>query len=168
MEILKDFGVDPFLLVAQIVNFLIILYVLRRFLYKPVFEMLKKREDTIKSGLEKSEEAQRILEQTLEEEKTILKRAQSQSNKLIEDAKNQAQEILKQSEENSKKQAQSLIKDAQEQIHKETKNAQEQLTHHVSELAVQFLQKAVQDLFGDKEQEEILAKAIKKIKQKPN
>ncbi|MBU2632677.1 F0F1 ATP synthase subunit B, partial [Patescibacteria group bacterium] len=48
MEIVKQFGLDPVLLVAQIVNFLILLFILKKLLYKPVLELLKKREDTIK------------------------------------------------------------------------------------------------------------------------
>ena len=62
MELIKNFGLDPVYLAAQIVNFLIILYFLRRFLYKPVFKMLKKRENEIKEGLEKTEESKRLME----------------------------------------------------------------------------------------------------------
>jgi F-type H+-transporting ATPase subunit b len=57
MEILKTFGFDPILLGAQIINFLIIFYLLKRFLYKPVLGMLKTREDKIKEGIKQAEEA---------------------------------------------------------------------------------------------------------------
>ena len=75
MEILKNLGFDPVMLAAQIVNFLIILYLLKRFLYKPILEMLKKREDSIKEGLKQAEEARITLEKTLQEEKKILSKA---------------------------------------------------------------------------------------------
>ena len=51
MELLKDFGFDPILLTAQIINFLIVLVVLKKFMYKPVLDMLKKRENDIKKGI---------------------------------------------------------------------------------------------------------------------
>ena len=57
MEILENFGLNPMLLIAQIVNFLIVLFILKKFLYKPVLEMLKKRQTTIKDGLKQAEEA---------------------------------------------------------------------------------------------------------------
>ena len=57
MEIIKNFGVEPVLLVAQIINFLIILFILKKFLYKPVLDTLKKREDSIKEGLKQAEES---------------------------------------------------------------------------------------------------------------
>ena len=50
MEVLKNFGFDPVLLAAQIVNFLILIYILNRFVFKRVLEFLKAREEKIKSG----------------------------------------------------------------------------------------------------------------------
>lgn len=168
MEIIKNFGLDPFLLGAQIVNFLIVFYLLKRLLYKPVLTMLKNREARIREGLEKTEEARKLLEKTIEEEKTILKRAQNQANIFIEDAKNQALEISRQSEENSKKQAESMLTEAKDQIARESKITEEKLTVYISDLAIQFLQKTIKEFFSEKQQEEIMTKALKGLKEKPN
>ena len=73
MEIINNFGLDPLLLGAQIVNFLIIFFILKRFAYKPVLDILKKREDSIKEGLRQAEEGKKILDEALEEEKKMLK-----------------------------------------------------------------------------------------------
>lgn len=168
MEIIKNFGIDPVYLGAQIINFLIILYFLRRFLYKPVFEMLKKREKQIKEGLEKTEKVRLLLEKTIEDEKNILKKAQNQATKIIDDAKNEALDIQKTTEELAKKQSEKIIIEAREQILRETKETEERLTAHVSKLAVVFLQKSLSELFSPREQEEIMSKAIKKLKERPN
>ena len=61
MNIFQNFGVNPILLLAQIVNFLIILYVLKRFMYKPVLNILKNREDEIKKGIEDAQIAEEKL-----------------------------------------------------------------------------------------------------------
>lgn len=168
MEIIKNFGFEPALLVAQIVNFLIIFYLLKRLLYKPVLSMLKNREETIKEGLQKAEEARKLLEKTIEEEKVILKKAQAQANKIIEGAKIQAIELSKQSEEYTKTQAEKILKEARSQIIQETRETEEKLTVHISNLAIEFLQKSMKDFFSEKEQEEILTKTIKKLKEKSN
>ncbi|RJQ38920.1 ATP synthase F0 subunit B [Candidatus Microgenomates bacterium] len=168
MEILKNFGVDYYLLGAQVVNFLIVLYVLKRLLYKPVLGMLKKREKTIKEGLEKAEEARLLMEKTLEKEKAVLKKAQNEAQKLLEDAKNQALEMSKESEIYAKTQADKIIKQAKEQIDQEVKSTQEKLTAYVGTLAVEFLQKTTKDFFSSKEQDEVVTKAIKKLKEKSN
>lgn len=168
MELIKNFGIDPVYLGAQIVNFLIILYFLKRFLYKPVFEMLKKREREIKEGLDKTEEARKILEKTLEQEKTILKKTNIQATKIINDAKDEVVLIQKSAEESAKKQAEKIVLEAREHILKETREAEERLSAQVSKLAVLFLEKALSGLFTPKDQKVIMGKAIQKLKKEPN
>lgn len=168
MEIIKNFGIDPVLLAAQIINFFIIFLILKKFLYKPVFDLLRKRESIIKEGFEKAEEAQKTLEKALESEKETLKKVQVEAIKLINDAKNEATQILKNSENQAKTQTEKMINQAKEQITQEAQEAEKQLTKKISVLAIEFLQKGLQQLFSEKEQEEIIMRAIKKIKQKPN
>lgn len=165
MELIKNFGLDPVLLGAQIINFLVILYLLRRFLYKPVFQMLKKRENEIKEGLEKTEQARKLLEKTLEQEKDILKKAQAHATKIIEDAKNETLEIQKQSSEASKKHAEKIINETREQIEREAKETEDRIITNVSKLSVSFLEKALGKLFTEKEQKELMTKAIKELKE---
>src|ERR1035437_7940276 len=112
MDFLKNLGFDPIMLVAQILNFLIILFLLKRFLYKPVMDMMKKREDVIKEGLEKAEESRVSFEKTVEKEKKILSEASEDSKKIIEDAKLQSLEIAKAIEENTKRQSEKMILEA--------------------------------------------------------
>lgn len=164
MEILKNFGVNPILLVAQIVNFLIVLYLLKKFLYKPVFDLLKKRRDTISEGLAQAEDARIKLEKVVEEEKNILRLAQTQAKKIIDQAKEEAIEVSKQITENAKKQTDKMIKDAQGQIARETSNVEKKLVSNVSKLAVSFLQKALSDFFSERQQKDVMREALEKIK----
>ncbi|MCL5439048.1 MAG: F0F1 ATP synthase subunit B [Patescibacteria group bacterium] len=168
MEIIKNFGFDPILLGAQIVNFLIIFYILKKFLHKPILEILKKRENMIKEGLEKAEESQRLLEKAAEKEKTVLKQAQIDSARLISEARDQALAVIKDAEENAKLQADRIIKEAREQIDQEVKQAEEKLSSDISRIAIDYLQKSVSELFKKDEQEEIVKRAAKQLKIKPN
>ncbi len=165
MELLEKFGFDPVLLIAQVINFLIILYVLKRFLYKPILDMLKKREETVKEGLKQAEEARLLLESTQEKEKVIIKKARLAAEQMIKDAKTQAQEEAKLIEETSKKQAARLIEDAQRQIELSENETEKKLATYVSRLAIELLTKSSKELFSEKEQKEISQNAIKHIKQ---
>lgn len=163
MELLKDFGFEPRLLVAQIVNFLIVLYVLRRFLYKPVLDMLKKRQKIIEEGLKNAEDARLRLEKATEEEKAMLKQAQKEAVRIIDGAKKQASELLQRNEEVTKKQTEKMIQDAKSQIQQESEKIQQRLSEYTSNLAVHFLKKSISDLFSEKDQKEILNRALKKL-----
>lgn len=164
MEILKNFGFDPILLVAQIVNFLIILFLLKKFLYKPVLDMLKKRKDDIEKGVKDAEEGRLTLEKALEEEKKILRKAQGQSKKIIDDAGNQAIAIAQDIEQNSKKQAEKILQDAKTQIVQETKEAEKRLAQDISKLSIEFLSTSLKEIFGEKEEQLIIKKTLKRLK----
>ncbi len=163
MEIVKNFGLNPVLLGAQILNFLIIFFVLKKFLYKPVLDVLKKRQTTIKEGLKQAEDARIKLEKVVIEEKNILRQAQLQSKIIIEDAKQESIGITKQMNEDAKKQTEKLLNDAKEQIARESIETEKRLAVSTSKLAVTFLEKALKEFFSPKEQKEVIAQALKKI-----
>lgn len=166
MESLKQFGLDPILLGAQIVNFLIIFFILRKYLYKPVLTILKKRQDVIEEGIKKAEESRLLYEKATQKEKEILKQAQLEAKKIIDEAKKQHDEILKQTQLDTKKQTESMLQEAKAQIAYETRETEKRLATHISELTVMFLQKSLSGFFTEKEQGSIIKNAIRKMKEK--
>src|ERR1700751_4763240 len=98
MEIFKTFGLDPYLVTAQIINFLIIFYVLKRYLYPPLFKVFKKREELVKESISKAEENEKILEKTKDLEKETIKKAKVTADEIIKESHEQATNILKKSE----------------------------------------------------------------------
>jgi F-type H+-transporting ATPase subunit b len=164
MEIVKTFGLNPVLLAAQIVNFLIVFILLKKFLYKPVLEVLRKRQITIKEGLKQTEEARIKLEKIVIEETNILRQAQLQSRKIIEDAKTESSEIAKKMGEETRKQAEKLMSDTKEQLAQEAIGVEKRLALKTGEIAVTLLEKALKDFFSNKEQQEIMSQALVKIK----
>lgn len=163
MEIINNFGIEPMLLAAQIVNFLIILFILKKFLYKPVLETLKKRENTIKEGLKQAEDGKAALEKALEEEKKILKKAQEQARKIIDDAKDQSGAVAKDIEENARKQSEKILEIAKRQIEHDTKEAEKRLTAKVNSISIEILQKSLKEMFSEKEEKKLIDRAIKEI-----
>jgi len=164
MEIIKDFGIDPLLLGAQAVNFLVLLFILKKFLYKPVLGLLQKRQEEIKEGIRKSEEAEKRLERVLAQEKNILKNANTSAKRITDDATNQSVEISKQIQDNAKKQADRIIEQARLQIEKEAKETEKRLVENVSRLSVKFLEKALEEMFTKQQQEEVIKIALNKLK----
>ena len=139
MDILKNFGLNPVLFGAQIVNFLIIFFILKKFLYKPILDVLKKRQTTIGESLKQAEETRLKLEKVVVEEKNILKNAQLQSKKIIEDARLESVEITKQMNEEAIKQNEKILSGAKEQITRDYAEAEKKLALSTSKLAVDLL-----------------------------
>ena len=164
MDILKNFGLNPILFGAQIVNFLIIFFILKKFLYKPILEILKKRQATIGESLKQAEETRLKLEKVVVEEKNILKNAQLQSKKIIEDARAESMEIATQMNAEAAKQSEIILAGAKEQIARDSAEAEKRLAVSTSKLAADLLKKALKDIVTAKNQEEIISGALKKIK----
>src|SRR5579859_1381471 len=168
MEIIKNFGLDPYLTIAQIVNFLVILYVLKRFLYPPLFNALKKRQNLVKQTVLNAEEGKQALEKAHLEEKAIIKKAKETADTIIKDAKDQALRVIGQAEAGAKKITETMLQEAKLQIIHETKEAEIQLSRHVSRLSLELLRQSITNIFTQEEQEEIMEKAIQELQRKPN
>ena len=163
MEIFQTFGVNIYLLAAEIVNFLIVLYILKRFLYNPLFVMLKKRENTIQEGLKKAEEGRTFLEKAKKEEAKILKDAHTKANAILNDARNERFAIIQDAEDKAKKQADLRMKEAKEQIIRDQKEIESHVVSKMSKIMVEFMERSTDDLFGKKEQQEVITRAMKKF-----
>ena len=164
MEILKNFGVNGYLLLAQIINFLIVLFILKKLLYKPFLAMLKKRSDDVARGVKDAQESEKLLLETQEKEKAILKKAEDTADKIVNDAKLSSVEQAKQIEDNAKQQAEKILSQAKEKIEQDTKEAEEKLASKIGKIAISVLEKALQNILSKKDQEEILKKAASEIK----
>lgn len=107
MNGISALGIDWKLLLAQIINFLILLLILRYFLYRPVVDLLQRRRKTIEQGLKDAEEAQ-----------VKLDRANDESQKIIAKATDEADKIVKSAKETAKKEADEIVNSANERSQK--------------------------------------------------
>jgi len=164
MDLIKNFGISWILLAAQIVNFLIILYLLKRFAYKPILEVLEKRRKTIEEAHKNAENAAKAMEKALEEEKRILQKAQNEAKSMLAEATKQAETILEQANGKAKAQSERLIKETQEQMELDRKEMERQLATKTTDLALTMLQQSLKGFFDDKQQKEVLERAGKVLK----
>jgi F-type H+-transporting ATPase subunit b len=100
---MEQLGIEPNLLLAQIVNFLIIFFVLSKLLYKPIVGMLEKRKKEIEAGL--------ALTQKLREEE---EKMNSRKEKLMGEARKEAQNIVEAGKKEAEAQGKEIIEAAHE------------------------------------------------------
>ena len=163
MDILKNFGIDPVLLAAQIVNFLIIFWLLKKFAYKPIFHMLDQRKKLIADGVASAKKSEELLQKAVDEEKAILKKAQSQAQELLIDAQKQAQQLTQEAEANAKIRVEKILEDAKEEIARQTNDAQKDLARKTARLAIELIEKSLSGFVDNKTQKAIVASAEKKL-----
>ena len=83
MEALANLGIDWKLLVAQVVNFAVVLLVLKRFAYQPMLKLLDERTAKIEKGLADAENAGKKLSEIEIQEKAILMEARTEAKRIL-------------------------------------------------------------------------------------
>lgn len=111
MEFLKDFGVKPILLAAQVVNFFLLLFILKKFLYGPILNVLEARKKRIEESLRQSEEIERKLQKTQQDSDKIIADALKEAQKILDQSNEAAAQII---EETNKQAEQILLKAAED------------------------------------------------------
>src|SRR3989344_1278848 len=90
---MEKLGIEPSLLLAQLINFSIIVVVLTRFLYKPILGMLAKRKKEIEEGLAITERMRAEEEKLGLRKEKLLAEARKEARVILEDAKKQGKDM---------------------------------------------------------------------------
>jgi F-type H+-transporting ATPase subunit b len=163
METLGKFGLDPIMFAAQLVNFLIIAWVIFRFLVKPLMATMKKRSQTIAQGLRDAEEAREALRDAEVERQKILQQASAEAYKLLETARGEGERLRAAALERAAGDAERLVADARAAMELE-RLAMEKAVQGLSlELSGRILEKAVHGLFSESEQATVIARGLERI-----
>jgi F-type H+-transporting ATPase subunit b len=120
-KITQQFGISwPFLL-AQILNFCIVAFILWKFAFKPVVATLDERQQKIASGLRYADEMQAKLAATQQESGAIIKQSQLEAARVIDEARKTAKEFLDKQTQEATGRANELLVKAQQAIELEHK-----------------------------------------------
>ncbi|MEI7533174.1 MAG: F0F1 ATP synthase subunit B [Verrucomicrobiae bacterium] len=124
-------------LIAQFVNFSIVLFVLWRFAYKPVFQLLEARRQKIADGIANAEKIKTQLAETEAERKRVLAEAGDQASKLIEDARAAAIRVSEAETQKAIAAAEQIIAKAREAAVQDHTRMLAELKREVGRLVVQ-------------------------------
>lgn len=140
-SIITDFHVDLYALVAQLVNFSIVVAVLYFFAFKPIVKMMTERSDKIAQGLKDAENSRAQLDNTEIETQSLLKEARRQADLIIAEANNQAMENQSAILIKTKEQVQAVVNQEKENIENELAKTLLSLKRETAFLAVTMAEK---------------------------
>lgn len=146
--------------IPMLVAFLLLWFILAKFGW-PLFErMLKRRENTIKDSLEKSEAARAESERVLAEYKAELADAKKEAAQIVADAKKAAEGVKADIEANAQKQADEMVAKARAAIDNERKQAVAELQSSVANLSVQVASRLVGEDLSDAEHRKMIERYV--------
>lgn len=112
-NILETFKVHPALLIAQFVNFIIVIWVLKKFAFGPIQAMLEQRKNRISEGEEKLKRIETQLAESEERTAAAIAEANSTAKRLIEEAKESAASLSEQKTQEAIASAQAILQKAE-------------------------------------------------------
>ena len=156
-------GINLPALIAQLINFGLLLLVFSVLLYKPLFKMLDERKQRIAEGLEASEEAKRRLTETERDVAKELDKARQEGQTLIGQAEQMAARVQDEGRETALAEAEQLLERARSEIQLERDSAIAELRREFAGLTITAAERVIkQSLDGEQHRqliEAVLAEA---------
>ena len=163
MEILNQFGVQPILLAAQVVNFLILLFILKKFLYKPILKVLDERKSRIEESLKNAQEIQQKLLETEKEKEEILARASKDVEKMLIEAKKEIEAIKEEGKLQAEQLAAKIIKRGEDEARAGGERMEQAIMAKVAEIVAVGMEKVTGKSFNSKERKEMIEKTMRNL-----
>lgn len=163
---MQQIGVQPILLLAQIVNFAIIVYVLNRLLYKPIIKFLDKRRNEIAEGVKLAEKMREEEEKTLGKREKTLESARKEAQQLVVQAKERAKEKEKELIADAYGQAQEIVTRGRQEVAQLHRNLEKELKNQAVDLAALMVKRLVPTMMSAGEQHKLLEKQLKELEAK--
>lgn len=163
MDIFNQFGVKPVLLTAQVVNFLILLFILKRFLYKPVLKVLEERKKRIEESLKNAQEIEERLLRTQEESDKIIAKTLKEAQKILDQTNEQAAQILEGANKTAEQILLKATEDGKKIVELQKEMLMRQVRENVGSLVTMVIEKVTGKRITKQDQTEIIEKEVKNL-----
>lgn len=134
-------------------SFLILLFILRKFAWKPILNSVNTREQSIKDALDAAEAAKREMENLTADNERILKEARVERETMLKEAREMKAKMIADAKEEAQETAAKMIEQAQTAIESEKKAAVAELKNQVAALSVDIAEKVVKNELADKDKQ---------------
>lgn len=156
---------NPGTIFWMIIIFGVVLFILRKFAWKPILNALKDREESIANALNSAEEAKNEVAGLKADNEKIIAEARKEKDIILKEAKEIKEKIVAEAKEKANLETQKSIDHARQQIQTEKTAAINDIKKQVAELSVMIAEKVIKkELNKEGEQEKMVDGLIDDIK----
>lgn len=135
-KIAQTFGWNASLFISQVISFCVVAFLLKKFAYGPILNLLAERQKTIQQSLENAEKIKMELASAEEERKRLFNEASAAAAKIIEEARAAAAKISEIEGQKAVNTAAEIIAKAKQANESEFKRLEAELKREIGSLAV--------------------------------
>jgi F-type H+-transporting ATPase subunit b len=157
---------DPGLYIWTIIVFLVLLFLLMKFAWKPLLAMLEKREDNIKQSLDDAEKARDELANVKEDTEKLLNEARTESQAIVAAGKKNVERMQEEIVDKAQSKSDALLADAKKQIQLEKDRAITDVRAEVVNLSMQVAEKLIKKNLSKEDNLKLINESLSSINQK--
>lgn len=148
----------------MIISFSIILFLLKKFAWKPILGMIKEREESIENALAAAEKAKQEMVALQSNNERILHEAKAEREQLLKDAREIKEKMIAEAKDVAGKEGERLLKAARENIQNEKMAAVTELKNQVASLSIDIAEKILKaELSSDEKQKTLVTTLLKDV-----
>ena len=132
----KLLTLEPGMIIWTFITFGLLLFILKKFAWKPLLSMLEQREEGIRSTMQRTEHAREEAEKLLTEHKKLLQASELDARRIIDEARQTAEKLRTEILAHAEEQSRQLTLQAKSEIQREKETALTQLRTEIADLAI--------------------------------
>ena len=163
-DLFTALGIDWKMLVFQLIAFVVLVWLLGKFVYPSLMKAVDKRQADIEASSKAAETAREQADKTKDEVEQLLKQARRDASDILATAKEEANSVVEAADAKAKARAEHIVTEAQEQLQKDIVAARKALHNETLELVALATEKVVGKTVSSKVDKDIVAAAVKEAK----
>lgn len=161
-KLISEFSVGLFF--WQSVLFVALIFLLRKFAWKPILNSVNEREEKIEGSLKAAEEAQKKIEDLNNESEALIKEARAERDGLLKEARETRDAMISEAKGKAKEEAEKIMESAREAINNEKQAAMIELKNQVAVLSIEVAEKIIKtELSSDAKQKELATNLAEEV-----
>ncbi len=163
-DVFSALGIDLRLLILQIIAFLILVFLLGKFVYPWLMKQVDERQASIEAAAKAATKAQESAAESQAQVSALLAEARKEADDIVSSAKLEATEMLSASEEKARSTAEKIAEEARADVEKSIEAAKRELHDETLELIALATEKIIHKKLDKKADAELIAAALKESK----
>lgn len=156
-------GLEIGQIVTQIIGFLIAVFLLKKFAWKPLLSILEQRRLKIKSEFDNIDKEKKKVEDLLSDYQTKLKEIDSLARVKIQEAAREGQKVANEIKENARKESKDILIKAREEIQRDVDKAKVQLKNDLVNMTMRVAEKLIRERLDEEKDKKLIAEFIDSV-----
>jgi F-type H+-transporting ATPase subunit b len=159
----ETFGFNVWIFLSQIISFVIVALLLKRFAYKPVLAVLEERRQRIAEGLLNAEKIKQQLAEAEQRHADILAKANAQAQKMIDEARESAAHVTERKQQEAIAMAEQIVAKAREATAIEHERTMTALKRELGRLVIDTTAKVTGKVLTPEDQRRLQEEAARTV-----